>query len=251
MKPEVFDEDRPRVMVVSHERSGTHFIMNALAACYGYVSAPALVFDRRPVNINFYYPEHVRGFFAQFNEVPMRNIVKAHHAVEFFEDTLAEITKAFVIIYIYRDPRDVMISLHRFMNHWPWREGPKVETCPEFMRAAPCGQMLRYQDAQHETVLHRWMAHVDGWTLGPASGRNPRIVAIRYEDLDRDFESTIRSLGGLLGREPTRIELPDPNKNVVLPRIGDRPDRQSIYAPADLDWIESVAGKTMGRLGYL
>ena len=36
----LFPDERPAVMVVSHERSGTHFLMNALAACYGYVSRP-------------------------------------------------------------------------------------------------------------------------------------------------------------------------------------------------------------------
>jgi len=30
------------VMVVSHQRSGTHFMMNTVAACFGYVSNPWL-----------------------------------------------------------------------------------------------------------------------------------------------------------------------------------------------------------------
>src|SRR5215469_1383683 len=56
----VFQEMRPAVMVVSHERSGTHFLMNALASCYGYVSAPWVDFDRPTFNINYFYLPEVQ-----------------------------------------------------------------------------------------------------------------------------------------------------------------------------------------------
>ena len=57
----LFGEERPAVMVVSHERSGTHFLMNALAACYGYVSAPWVNLCLPTVNSNSYYPPRVRN----------------------------------------------------------------------------------------------------------------------------------------------------------------------------------------------
>ena len=40
IKCDVTAEYRPKVLVVSHERSGTHFVMNSLALNLDYVSSP-------------------------------------------------------------------------------------------------------------------------------------------------------------------------------------------------------------------
>ena len=74
----LFPDERPAVMVVSHERSGTHFLMNALAACYGYVSAPWINLDRLTLNINYFYPPELREALLALASQPMANVVKSH-----------------------------------------------------------------------------------------------------------------------------------------------------------------------------
>jgi hypothetical protein len=236
--------------VISHERSGTHFLMNALAKCYGYVVTPWINFDHWPVNLNFYAPRQVAQFFAQFKSHNLANIVKSHHSFAFFEKVVADVLADFTVFYIYRDPRDVMVSFWRFLHHWPWHEGPRVETCREFIRTAPCGQMMRYQYCQEETVLHRWRSHVDGWTLGVPAELRQRVILVRFEDLLGDYERVVRGFASVIGDQPARIERPSRDENVVLASKGEAGSYRGHFDQSDLAFFRSVAGATMDRLGY-
>src|SRR6516164_3019479 len=91
----LFGEERPAVMVVSHERSGPHFLMNALAACYGYVSAPWVNLDLPTVNINYYYPPRVRDTLLALAARPMANVVKSHHPADLFAAELPRLTERY------------------------------------------------------------------------------------------------------------------------------------------------------------
>src|SRR6187200_2098494 len=104
-----FDRPRPKIAVVSHERSGTHFLMNSIAKCYGYLAAPWINFDYE-LGLNFYHPATIGAFFGQFRDYYPANIVKAHHSFAFFEGAFDEIVSDFHIFYVSRDPRDVMVS---------------------------------------------------------------------------------------------------------------------------------------------
>src|SRR6516162_5760778 len=89
----LFPDERPAVMVVAHERSGTHFLMNALAACYGYVSDPWINFDRPSLNINYYQAAEVREILLALGAQRMANVVKSHHPVDFFAGELPRLTE--------------------------------------------------------------------------------------------------------------------------------------------------------------
>ncbi len=52
-------------MVVSHERSGTHFLINAITGAYGYSEHEFLDFDQQSLNINYFLPELVAAALAR------------------------------------------------------------------------------------------------------------------------------------------------------------------------------------------
>src|SRR5580692_3676771 len=98
-----FPEPRPAVMVVSHERSGTHFLMNSLAACYGYVSLPWINFDHPTQSVlDIYSRGAIRDLLLGMANRPMANIVKSHHPPEFFTGELDRLSQRYVILVIYR-----------------------------------------------------------------------------------------------------------------------------------------------------
>ena len=73
----------------------------------------------------------------------------------------------FVVFYVYRNPADVMCSHWRYVRGAERREGPVTATPGAFMRAAPCGGMLRYQMESYvrETqerygYQHVWTSHL-------------------------------------------------------------------------------------------
>jgi hypothetical protein len=244
-----FSEYRSAVMVVSHERSGTHFLMNSLAACYGYVSAPWIDFDRPLVNINYFYLPEVMEALLGLAAGPMANLVKSHHPADFFGSELGRLTERYVVFVVCRDPAAVLLSFWRFLHAWPWAEGPKVADPLTFARSEPCGLMMRYQPRQYPNLMQRWAAHVDSW-LTAAAGR-PRVVVVRYEDLDAHYEETVRGFAGVLGRPPQSLVRPLRDVNVIP---GGPPDPTGRGIPPDTEALRRLCretvGATMARLGY-
>ncbi len=58
------------LMVCSHERSGTHFVMNSISKCTEYTANPFLNFDYSPLGslINFFSEESIRIFSKFFKK---------------------------------------------------------------------------------------------------------------------------------------------------------------------------------------
>ncbi len=245
----LFPEERPAVMVVSHERSGTHFLMNALAACYGYVSAPWVNLDTPTLNINYFCPPEIRGALLGLAARPMANVVKSHHPVEFFADELARLTERYVVLAVCRDPVATLLSYWRILHRWPWVEGPKVTDPLTLARAEPCGRMMRFQIRQYPDLMRRWAAHVEGWRAAAAA--LPRVLVTRYEDLDARYEETMRGFARVLGRPPQALIRPARDVNVIP---GGPEDPTGSGIPPDTEALRrlcrEVIGGTMARLGY-
>lgn len=241
-------EDRPAVLVASHERSGTHFLMNALQAAYDYSAQPWFDFDTPPLTINFYSPPHVKGLFEKYAAQPVRTLVKSHHHFNFFTAAFNPVPERWIVFYIYRNPVDVMISFHRFINHWSWHEGPRRSTALEFAMASPEGRMMRYQITQHDTLLHRWASHVESWH--GAARSDSRVILVSYERLSKDYEHTMPGFSGGLRAAPTNLVPPSPDQNVVpRSRIAaplDSQSRDALYEQAT-----RIVGDTMRKLGYV
>jgi len=247
-----FPEQRPAVMVVSHERSGTHFLMNALASCYGYVSLPWIDLDNPKQSVlDFHSREQLGKILANLAEKPMANIVKAHQTAEFFSDQLEALSKRYTIFAIYRDPVPVMLSFWRYMYRFRPEidPGPKAADPLTFARTAPAGLMLRYQLQRCDSVLDRWAHHVNSWLA--AAPNYPNIRLVRYEDLDLHFETTMKSFASLLGRDPFSISRPSRDYNVIPlgpndPILnGASPDIEALRRHC-----RERVGETMARLGY-
>ncbi len=248
LRIDLFDDERPRLLVVSHERSGTHFLMNTLAGAFGYVSNPWIDFDHHAANINYFHPPSVEGFFTKLAEHRLANPVKSHHQIGFFEGCLANVVGRFTILYVYRNPIDGMRRCDRFMNRWDWFEGPRTENCKAYIRAEPSGHMMRYQINQHAKMLKRWQAHVEGWLAASEAHRS--IVPVRFEDLDRDYEKTVDGLAEILGLEVGSHVRPSRQENVVAPSGASDAAAQELDND-DLAFFEDQIGATMARLGYL
>lgn len=244
-----FPPPRPAVLVVAHERSGTHFLMNTLATCYGYISQPWIDFDQTHLKINFYSPRRACDELLSLVAGSHTRLVKSHHQAGFFASELSRLTEHFVIFYVCRNPVDVMLSYWRFMHRWPWFEGPKVADPLTFARSEPCGFMMRYQLRQHPNLMLRWAAHVEGWL--DAATAHPRVLAVRYEDLDARFEEVVQGFAGTLGRPPQALVRPPRGVNTV-PGGPEDPSGQGI--PPDVEALRELCratvGPTMTRLGY-
>lgn len=238
---------RPKsVMVVSHERSGTHFLINAISTAYGFPPKHYLSLDPALLLINFYVPRTLANVVAEAAKKRPNSIIKSHHAVAFFDGVIDDILKETLVFYIHRHPVDVMISFWRYVHSNRWREGPKPDDAVAFAGAEPEGQMLRYQMHQRPTILHRWAAHVDGWLA--AAAIRPRLIPVRYDDLNREYEKTITGFAPLFGTQPANLIRPARDRDVIAGRP------KTALAEPDRDALAELArthvGDTMRRLHY-
>lgn len=242
-----FAERRAAAIVVSHERSGTHFHMNALANCYGYVAQPWINFDLPETNINYFRPKSVSEHLLSLASRPLANVVKSHHAVDFFASELPRITERYVVLSVCRHPVSVTLSFWRFLERLPWHEGPKVPDPLSLARSEPWGAMRRYHLGQYANLMRRWAAHVEGWCAAAAS--QPGIAMVRYEDLDTRYEETMSGLAPILGRVPGTIVRP-PRVDVIAAGQLPLSSSDSIDTAALEQFCREEVGDTMSRLRY-
>ena len=236
--------DRPRILVASHERSGTHFTMNALAANAGYISNPWINLDYQ-TGLNMHAPQVMAQVFAAYAKKPALNIVKSHHQIAFFEAALPSILKDFRIVYVVRHPRGMLPSLMRYLNAWSWDEGPRCATPAELMRQEPSGAMLRYQKRQVPNMVARWRAHVEPWAR--KARETPGIEVVRYEDLDERFEETMAGLMDRLGLPPGPLKRPQADREVVLPNHAGSGSRHA-WTEEDLAFMREEGGPILAEI---
>ena len=209
-------------MVVSHERSGTHFLMNSIARAYVYRAAPWLDMDHDAMPINFFHPPSIADVLAGLADRRIATIVKSHHSADFFDGILDRVLKRYVVFYIHRDPVDVMLSFWRFMHRWRWHEGPKRPDPVAFARAEPEGQLMRYQRYQCRSMLDRWARHVEGWHR--ASAGRPRLRLVSYRALP-DVIHEWRQPSHDFGSEPSLWRLYNAWTTVLGPLAKRSPQR--------------------------
>lgn len=241
-----------KVAVISHERSGTHFLMNTLAMNFNYIADPWWNLDFEQ-GLNFHAPKSLLDYFKQVHNKPVLNILKSHHPVEFFQDIMTYLKDQYFLFYIYRDPRDTMLSNWKLISHAHtqlWDEGPRTDSIGEFLRAAPCSAMLRYQKQQEETVLHRWQHHVEGWLNLRENSDDGFIMTLSYEDLNLDFNNTVKKIGSFLGRSVAGPKRPGRHDNVIKPGQGKVHSYKEAFNPSDSEFVKNIVGTTMEHLGY-
>lgn len=238
-----------KAIVLSHERSGTHFLINSIAANFGYREQQLDIDNfpgtKRPV-VNWEDPKALHGFLEQYHDKPIANVFKCHHSFEFLQPEMDYLLDQFHVFYIYRDGRDVLTSLWNYLHRLKWFEGPLTETVGELMRTHPAGRMCRYQYAMRPTLLNRWVHQVGDWITQAPKG----ICYIRYEDLNERFEDTIKTIGQHMNMVPKTLEKPALQGHTVVPWKGKAGNWREFLTPEDEAYFWQYAGELMTQLGY-
>ena len=209
-------------MVCSHERSGTHFLMNSLSLSTFYTVEPFLNYDYLNLgcSLNFYSKKDIFSFIQKCSNIYINNgsfcvnsIIKSHFPIPLIGDNSNKILK---IAYIYRNPVDVFISFWKFLHKWDWFEGPKLNSPIELMKTKPCGQSQRYQVENYHTYFARWANHVSSAYISSKKIKN--IVCINYSNLLYNYTSCIENLCKDLSLELIK-ETKMPKKNNYIKGI--------------------------------
>ena len=192
----ISDEIDSPLMICSHERSGTHLLMNSLSYCTKYQNDPYLDFDYHTLGstVNFFSQKEIFNFYRQMksiksegNEYCLSSIVKSHFPITLLGKKVYNSLK---IIYIYRNPVEVFISFWKYLNSISYFLGPKADSPLATALSTPCGYSQRYQLKNYKNYFERWAMHVsDAFLLAK---KNDYINMVSFSELINNHSKIIK-----------------------------------------------------------
>lgn len=236
--------------MISHERSGTHFLINTIANNYGLKQRPRDIYLTRDRMVDpESLPEHLVQVEKELVSIAAREpgeCLKTHLPHQLLGPLVPTLSRLFTVFYMVRDGRGVMNSFRRYLLKTPWPDVPKCETIGEFLQAKPEGAaVVHYHHRDFENFIERWVDHVEGW-MGVEG-----VTLVRYEDLSQDFDGTFQGVivpaTGIDKVNPVR---PSMNDLSVLPWKGVVGAWRETFSDEDLVRFESIAGPALTSLGY-
>lgn len=197
-------EALPRwILVSSHQRSGTHFLIDSLV-----LNCPDLRFPgswRLPRDFSLgsllRNDQGVTATFARLLAGPGRIAIKSHLRMAEIAaalrsarlspeaaQLLGRVQREAFKIYVWRDPRDVLVSRYHQLGY--------AGSFSAFLRAANTN-MSRHGDVVDAEAL----SNVDYLVAHVREGLSPGVhdMVVRYEDLDRSHDAAVRAIAARLG----------------------------------------------------
>ena len=194
----VSDQIRSPLVICSHERSGTHLLMNSLSKCTQYENKPYFDFDFHNLGgkINLFSHDEIDYFFRQIKKIRSENdelcissLIKSHFPIEFLGDKVLNSIK---IIYIYRNPVDLFTSYWKYLNSISYFLGPKTSTPLETAQHIPCGFSQRYQPQNYKNYFERWAMHVsNAFSL---KDKYQNIQLISFNDIKNNHNMAVEKV---------------------------------------------------------
>jgi hypothetical protein len=212
-----------KVLVVSHERSGTHFLINSIAANYGmngqWIDVHCKDYIDPEDSYKESYKKDIKKFMESQYDLDTNRIYKSHHQFGYFDGYFDEVLEHFDVFYIYRDGRDTLASCYNYFEEAQVTAFPNSENIEEFLfNTKP--YLYPYDGAYSyvasENMIERWHKHIETWK--PIFDK---INVVSYTKLKNEFDLNIGAIGLALGYEPPmEPKVPAVGSNSINPGKG-------------------------------
>lgn len=255
------------VVVASHRRSGMQWTIDALRNNSADINDSYMSLAQMEADHDGAIP--LAKFRRQLLNMEGRVLINVHELPSaeswkglderLFARTLLQHSPT---IYVHRDGRDVMVSMYYFMQSFS--ETVRNQSFSKFLRgeAAIEGETIAMSRPGY------WAFHVESWM------KKANLLAISYDDLEINYEATIREMAAfldinlnsrlrpLMTRRPQESEakLGDVLERLGLrrrrgafaaqPRVVQSGDWRKLFDRRDREFFIKEAGDTMARLAY-
>jgi len=228
------------IIVISHERSGTHFLMNAITLNFDYNYG---TWNDAPIRVN----QDRMCRFIRNVKLGDKVVYKSHHQAYTFMKCFGLLKEKFYIFYVIRDGRDCLVSTWLHFLAYGWLDCSRFS---EFLRFSPRSTVLKrfdwYDSIRSSNMVERWVTHVSGWYA-----YRDQITIIKYEDLHTNFEQVVAKISNVLHKAHNKIiTRPTLEHECVQPRKGIIGDYKEYFCKEDLEFFDEIAGPVMKMLGF-
>lgn len=195
------------IVIFSFPRSGTHFLMNSIAANFNHYSNRKM---QLPVTDNI---GKITEFFQ--SQGLTNRIFKSHMQSYSLVNVWNNLLNSYYIFYIIRDGPDAICSLYNLYKKRDKKT--KGGTIGDFIRNVPPGAESAFKVAikKPADVLEMWQFSISSWV------GNQNVFYVFYEDLINKFDDVIRAIGKFINMPPPKaIIKPSKTVNVISPGPG-------------------------------
>ena len=130
-----------KLIIASFQRSGTHFLINNMSTNFmdiedGWIDVLHGKNNRWVAGVNrINFRDKIWEQLCAYHQSPMRKCMKTHFQMYFFERMLDSILEKYDVLYIVRDPRDVMVACFNYYNQTNFESFIKESVFATFLRA--------------------------------------------------------------------------------------------------------------------
>jgi hypothetical protein len=213
------------IMVITHERSGTHLFINCINYdIKGNFLTIGYTDNKKDFNLKSY--KHIAYKDVMSNAYIPNSVNKSHHQVEFMEDYLDFLFNKYKVIYVKRDIKDVLTSYYKFIPKPDETNFPSLEKWI-FSKPDDIGRkfLQPYVPDPHiivepENYVHRWLLHTNGWLK-----HKNKMLVVNYEDMLNDYYTQKQIIEDYIGKKiadkiPNVHDKSFPNFGPVKGKIG-------------------------------
>lgn len=226
------------VLVISHERSGTHFAINTIANIMGLnPMAESLPLEsaysgKERVKRMLSDEEYSQLLYLYLEQMAGSNVIlKSHHAFEFFAPFWDFLKEHFYIVYAVRDPLDCLCSCYHYFKKCP-SHFPHVDVDKFLFDTKPSdyGYDWDYSFYQAENMVERWFNHAFSYYKVKDD-----LIICDYEQLNLLFDEYAPSLAKKLDVTVESVKRPKIESSIsVAPRLGVVGDHVNLFSQADI-----------------
>lgn len=151
-----------KIIVVSHERSGTHLTLNSLN-------------ENNCVNVPTNDRNTVNEFLIDYKG---NRILKSHHSAEWFDDWVFD---SYNVVYVKRNLFDTLNSMYFYCKRHPSLFG-NFDTIDNFVWKTPDPSKDVYSFNNQSSFIDRILNH-------RLSFENKKVIEVNYEIIVNDYNS--------------------------------------------------------------
>jgi len=237
-----------KTLVVSHERSGTHFLINSISMNFNLnarwidIHCKDYIYPEEAYKKN--YKKDIEAFFESQYGIQTDRIYKAHHQFGYYDTIIDDILEHFNIFYIYRDARDTLASCYKYFNEAPVTAFPKCDTIEEFLFETP-PYLYPYDGAysyiKSENMVERVAKHTESWK--PVFDK---ITVLSYADLKNNFAGSMDKIADTLNvTRPLDAKMPEVGFNSIHPGQGITDGWKNVMSEEVSNKIKTIVGNVI------